>query len=153
MTRKIYRTAQGKMVDLGRLQLQNENTRAVGNMGVNARGDKLGAGGKVIETRNQTQDQYYKLNTPTPVEISNTDREVIQQQQAKSGARISQGRPLPDPVPEPETVEEEVFTPEPTAEDPVPKLRGSLASSLAAPATVKQELIKDPRKSNGPSRI
>ena len=44
MTRKVYRTANGKMVDLGALQLQNENVRAVGNMGVNARGDIIDSG-------------------------------------------------------------------------------------------------------------
>ena len=152
MTR-IYTTAQGKAVDMERLRAQNEETIAVGNMKVNARGDKLGAGGKVVETRNQTQDQYYKLSTPMPQEISHTDREVIQKQQVKSGARMSQGTPLPDPEPVPTPVVEDTFVPEPTVEDPVPKLRGSLANSLASPVTVKQEPLKDPRKPNGPSRI
>ena len=41
MTSKVYRTAQGKSVDLGTIMLQNEHVRAVGNMNVNARGDKL----------------------------------------------------------------------------------------------------------------
>ena len=56
---RIYTTAQGKAVDMEMLKAQNEETIAVGNMKVNARGDKLGAGGGVVETRNQTQDQYY----------------------------------------------------------------------------------------------
>lgn len=65
MTRKIYRTAQGKMVDLGKLQLQNENTRAVGNMGVNARGDKVDSLNRPIERRPaQVQRQYNKQTTP-----------------------------------------------------------------------------------------
>ena len=38
---KVYRTANGGKVDLGALILSNENTRAAGNMGVNARGDRL----------------------------------------------------------------------------------------------------------------
>jgi hypothetical protein len=41
MSQKIYKSAQGKVVDLGTLMLQNESVRAVGNMGVNARGDVL----------------------------------------------------------------------------------------------------------------
>ena len=41
MTSKIYRSAQGKSIDLGTIMLQNETVRAVGNMKVNARGDKL----------------------------------------------------------------------------------------------------------------
>jgi hypothetical protein len=59
MTRKVYRTAQGKLVDLGRLQLQNENTRAVGNMGVNARGDKVDSMNRPIDKKPaQVQRQY-----------------------------------------------------------------------------------------------
>jgi hypothetical protein len=53
MTSKVYRTAQGKVVDLGALQSQNEHVRAVGNMQVNARGDKIDANGRVISTRPQ----------------------------------------------------------------------------------------------------
>jgi hypothetical protein len=53
MTSKVYRTAQGKVVDLGALQSQNEHVRAVGNMQVNARGDKIDANGRVISTRSQ----------------------------------------------------------------------------------------------------
>ena len=58
-----YRTAQGKAVDLDGLILVNERTIAVGNMGVNARGDELGPGGTIVNTRNQVMDDYYKLNT------------------------------------------------------------------------------------------
>ena len=53
MTNKIYTTAQGKKIDFGALQAQNEHVRAVGNMQVNARGDKIDANGQVIATRAQ----------------------------------------------------------------------------------------------------
>lgn len=53
MTNKIYRSAQGKIVDLGALVLQNETTRAVGNMKVNARGDRIDENGNVIATRGE----------------------------------------------------------------------------------------------------
>jgi len=62
---RTYRTAGGKVVNIDNLILANENTIAVGNMGVNARGDELGPGGKVIATRNQNMNDYYKLNTET----------------------------------------------------------------------------------------
>jgi hypothetical protein len=39
--KRTYRTAQGKMIDLDGLILTNEQTIAVGNMNVNARGDEL----------------------------------------------------------------------------------------------------------------
>ena len=46
MTRKIYKSAMGKTVDMGSLLLRNEQTRAVGNMNVNARGDRLDSNNK-----------------------------------------------------------------------------------------------------------
>lgn len=59
MTKNVYRTAQGKMIDMGKLMLQNEQVRAVGNMNVNARGDVLDAENRVVEKKNrQVQKQY-----------------------------------------------------------------------------------------------
>lgn len=56
---KVYRTANGGKVDLGTLLLSNENTRAVGNMGVNARGDRINSQNQVIETRNEVMQRHY----------------------------------------------------------------------------------------------
>lgn len=153
MTKRIYTTAQGKQVDIESLRIANENSIAVGNMKVNARGDKLGAGGRVSETRNQTQDQYYKLSTPIPQEISIEETQKIVQQQARSGARVTQGAPLADPVSAPVIKEQEAVVAPVVSNDPVPKLRGQLAASLATPAAVKQEPLVDPRKPTGPARI
>jgi hypothetical protein len=46
--RSVYRTMQGKEIDMTKLVMQNEMTVAVGNVKVNARGDELGPGGKII---------------------------------------------------------------------------------------------------------
>lgn len=74
MTRKIYRSAMGKTVDLGALLLQNEQVRAVGNMGVNAAGDLVDSSNRVIDQRNkQVQKQYKKqtnVSANTPVATS-----------------------------------------------------------------------------------
>ncbi len=53
MTSKIYKSAQGKTVDMGRLQLQNEGVRAVGNMKVNARGDMIDDMNRVISSKTE----------------------------------------------------------------------------------------------------
>jgi len=63
MTQKVYRSAQGKIVDLGALQLQNENVRAVGNMNVNARGDLLDSSNRTIRSRNQQVGKQYNQQT------------------------------------------------------------------------------------------
>lgn len=53
---------QGKQIDMEKLNLQNELLPAVGNMKVNARGDEIGAGGKIIRTKEQILQDYYKDN-------------------------------------------------------------------------------------------
>ena len=50
---KVVRTMQGKEIDMEKLQMANELTPAVGNVKVNARGDELGPGGKIIKTREE----------------------------------------------------------------------------------------------------
>jgi hypothetical protein len=59
MTSRVYKTAQGKTIDMGSLALQNEHVRAVGNMKVNARGDELDDAGRVINTKPQQVNQQY----------------------------------------------------------------------------------------------
>jgi len=66
MTSRVYKSAQGKSVDMGRLALQNEKTRAVGNMKVNARGDVVNDSNKIIAKKNeQVNRQYNKQVTST----------------------------------------------------------------------------------------
>jgi len=50
-------------VDLGALQLRNENVRAVGNMQVNARGDLIDSGNRPIDTRNSQVARQYRRQT------------------------------------------------------------------------------------------
>lgn len=60
MSRRVYRTMQGKEVDMDQLLQKNETVPAVGNVRMNARGDELGAGGKVVKTREEIVSKYYK---------------------------------------------------------------------------------------------
>jgi hypothetical protein len=53
---------QGKMVDMEKLMRQNELVPAVGNANLNARGDKLGAGGKIVKRREDMVAEYYESN-------------------------------------------------------------------------------------------
>lgn len=59
---KTYKTLRGKEIDMEKLNLKNETLPAVGNMKVNARGDEIGKGGKVIRTREEILKDYYKDN-------------------------------------------------------------------------------------------
>lgn len=57
--RKVYRSYQGKQVDMDMLRKKHELTPAVGNVRVNARGDELGPGGKIIRKREDIVKDYY----------------------------------------------------------------------------------------------
>lgn len=59
MTKGMYRSANGKTVDMGKLALQNEQVRAVGNMKVNARGDQIDDNNNVIRNKPQQVSQQY----------------------------------------------------------------------------------------------
>lgn len=68
MNTKIYRSANGRPIDFESIRLQNEDVIAVGNMRVNARGDEIGRGGKIVRTREQIMKEYYALHTPTALD-------------------------------------------------------------------------------------
>jgi len=114
------RTALGQEVDMDSLRLNNEETIAVGNMRVNARGDELGHGGRVIKTRNQVMDEYYKLNTPT---ITDTPRSEIPKPPLEEDV-VPAAKPtvLSTPV---------INSPPPGTRSEDNELRGSLASTIA----------------------
>jgi hypothetical protein len=86
MAKKIYKTMQGREVDLEAIRSKNELTVAVGNVQMNARGDQLGKGGKVIKKREEVVAEYYEDNPNAAVQqnivpssvnnVSNTTSEV-----------------------------------------------------------------------------
>ena len=59
---KVYTSVRGKEIDMEKLSLKNETLPAVGNVRVNARGDELGPGGKVVKTREEILQDYYNAN-------------------------------------------------------------------------------------------
>jgi len=59
---KVYTSMKGKEIDMEKLVLKNELLPAVGNAKVNARGDELGPGGKILRTKEEILQDYYKNN-------------------------------------------------------------------------------------------
>jgi len=74
---KTYTTMQGKQVDMDLLRKKNELTPAVGNARVNARGDELGAGGKIVRKREQVIKDYYKGSMPVAEEPTISVSDVV----------------------------------------------------------------------------
>ena len=69
--KNVYRTMQGKEVDMHKIFMQNEMTVAVGNARVNARGDELGPGGKIIRKREEVLRESERA-VPDQVNVKTT---------------------------------------------------------------------------------
>ena len=54
---RIYRSAQGQLVNMDALYLLNEKTQSVGNMKVNSNGDEIGPDGQIIRTRAEKNER------------------------------------------------------------------------------------------------
>jgi hypothetical protein len=137
MSKRVYRTGNGKSINIDALISQNEESIAIGNMRVNARGDELGPGGRIERTRDKVMADYYKLNTPVA-----SDRVPM--------PREPQPKDLTDDWVEPIVVQKQIE--EKVQEDakvPAKPLRGSLANSIANTQPPKEP---EPKKT-GPSRI
>lgn len=159
MTRKIYRTAQGKMVDLGALQLRNENVRAVGNMGVNARGDLVDGFNRPIDTRNQqVAKQYKKQVNDTPGEPPASKRAQVNANKPAANPatppqpaskRSREIAPEPVVIPPPPEDFEDDFTKESVEVKPGTEINPpatGLAAAIARARQIKQEPLKTPRQ-------
>jgi hypothetical protein len=77
MTQKqIYRTAKGREIDMGKLISQNELVPAVGNMQVNARGDKLTPSVNIPGQINNTRLTPTTVTTPAQVQTPSGKKDL-----------------------------------------------------------------------------
>lgn len=60
---RVYRTMQGREIDMDKLIAKNELMPAIGNARVNARGDEIGNGGQIVKNREDVMTEYYE-NVP-----------------------------------------------------------------------------------------
>lgn len=130
MTRKTYRTAQGKTVDLGALMLNNENTKAVGNMKVNARGDLVDGWNRPIDRRTQQVQKQY-------------DRQVtnVRDEPVPRAAAVTKPRTKEDAgIKKIKTAKPEPLV-EPTTDENPPQ---GLAAAIAKARQIRQEIVKKP---------
>jgi hypothetical protein len=144
MTRKQYRTAQGKIVDLGAIQLQNEHVRAVGNMNVNARGDTIDSKGNTIDSRNRQLNRQYNRQVTAPVSdtpLPSSRRAARQQAEADTVESAPQTRPDPAPA----AVAVDAVEPTPVQETTAAE-GGGLAAAIAKARSIKQEPLKTPKQ-------
>ena len=132
MTKKVYRTAQGKLVDLGALEVQNEHVRAVGNMNVNARGDKLDADGNVISTRSQQVNRNLNRTTNTaagPIPTSSR----AQKEEDSAAIRAAEQEKIEKARAQRQAAREQGVAP------PVEQPAAGLAAAMARASKIKDE--------------
>jgi len=145
MTSKVYKSAQGKSVDLGTIILQNEHVRAVGNMHVNARGDRLDNENRVIETKpRQIQRQNARTTNVSDIPVQSSTMRVRKEKASMVDAEQNvtldppdMASPTPVALQQPPAQNEAVSGKIPT---------GGLAAAIARNREVKQELEKTRRQ-------
>ena len=143
---KIYKTAQGKPVDMDSLRLANEAELAVGNMKTNGRGDELGPGGVVLKNRNQVVGEYYQSNAVYTKERVDAQRQQAQQARSARPAPVIEADEDPI-IPDPVIAEQDQQM------DDQPKLRGKLADAVAKSTSVDQKILTPRSKQGGIKRM
>ena len=114
-------TSKGKVIDMESVIAQQGDTVAIGNMRVNAKGDLLGPGGKVIQTADERAREFYK-NSETNVDenVSIKSSQPVSgdfdstagkggptPKTAETGKAEKKIQPDPDPAPTPEPVKQQ----------------------------------------------
>jgi len=145
MTRNVYRTAQGKMVDMGALTLQNETIRAVGNMNVNARGDLINSANEVIEQRNrqvqrQVKRQSNVVSDPVYTSTVAAKRAAQAQPEVVAEEAIEEFADVAEFIEIAPAIEAVAPAPVDISVDQAAIPSGGLAAALAKAKTVKQTL-------------
>ena len=94
--KRMYRTMQGRMINIEKLRSANEDIRAVGNMNVNARGDVLGAGGQIATPKADVIAKYYEQPKgkvdDTPIRMRQTPPRRV-----APAPQIAESKPAPQP--------------------------------------------------------
>lgn len=91
---KTYKSMQGRPVDMEKLMSQNELMPAIGNVRVNARGDELGPGGRIVRKREDVMAEYYVSNPKAvpdniaaPIQTKAVEPEVVKPVQENTVAK------------------------------------------------------------------
>lgn len=141
MTTKIYKSARGKPVDFGSMRLQNENVRAVGNMGVNARGDRIDSQGNIIDPKNEQLQR--RIQRQTNVSDGPVHSSTRNAQEAAAANVVIEQQVVHIPGANPVVANEIMSAPvAPVATEEAV----GLAAAIAKAKTVKQELEKTSRQ-------
>lgn len=84
------KSAMGKVVDIAALMKENEGTLAVGNVKMNARGDRLGPDGKVIVPVQQVakkQKSVVSQPVTASIEVASNPAKVVAEEEKRTAKK------------------------------------------------------------------
>lgn len=160
MTRKIYRTASGKQVDLGALQLKHEDVRAVGNMNVNARGDTINEWNQPLEKKSTSVARNYnrQLGNVKDAPVTKTPQKEAASRRAKTAKNVSNTKKTVEDGTDTQSADKDIQQPI-TENQPVTSTTstGGLAAAIARARTIREQPVQNHsdlvKKSPGIQRI
>ena len=96
--KRMYRTMQGRIVDIEKLRSSKESVRAIGNMNVNARGDILGSSGQVAVPKEKVIAKYYEQprGRADDTQTRRPARRVVQSKPVQKMTPVA-SKPTPQP--------------------------------------------------------
>lgn len=134
----------------------NETTIAVGNQNVNARGDEIGPGGKIIKSRADRVASKHALHTMIPNDdriptSASDENERALKAQALLDQQAQTEQAIADEAERMRLLEEQTANAPKNAKAP----KGGLASALAKSQTVEHKALdpKPTRKKKGVKRL
>ena len=156
----IYKTSQGKELDLGKLMLKNEEVRAVGNMNTNARGDVIDSNNDKVQDRNKQVSKNYRKQIGTtvkdmPVMNSKKAAQMVAEKYIGTPSDVTEVAGLDDDVAIVDVAPIETAEKQEAQNDVAPvqsiieavaETTGGLAGAIAKAREVKQEPVKTPQE-------
>jgi len=88
---KQHKSMRGKAINMDALRIQHEQEIALGNMSVNARGDLLGPGGKIVKDHATRVREEAGLHTMLPNKVPVvTSKEAAEKRDTDAKAKVTE---------------------------------------------------------------
>ena len=148
MATKVYKSAMGRVVDMGALMLEGEQIRAVGNMNVNARGDLLDGNNRVVESKpKQVQKLYQQQVSAAPAIVPTTStraakKQHVQKKVAKEKIAKDTARPVKEKIVNESVLDVYNDIPEIDSMEELVELASTIPELIADPITMPEPVTE-----------
>lgn len=108
----VHYSYRGKAVDMNALSKKYEKEIALGNAKMNAKGDIIGRGGKIIKTREEQIAEYREANAPLKAGKVNLSNEEVDLNEVAEAKPVLKKAEADKPKRVKKSVEEDDFIPD-----------------------------------------